>query len=536
MPPGQPGATFPDYADVVHDGSGGEPPSGRGRGFVPWIVGIGALALIGGGFFAVRAAVSGESGQPAAVIPADAVIYGRIDVDPSAGQQVEALRFANKFPAFRDEVNIPDLNADLREKLFEMIKGDEPELADLDYVTDVKPWLGNRVAFAAMPEALDDMTAGGAGDLDDMDLESAGAAGVMLALQVTDESKAKAGLDKLLAAADGTGGYAITNGYAIIAESTEVAEGFAADAEKTSLADDATFKADMDELGDQGIASMWIDGEAFAKLSDATGSAIAPGVPQAVAPITGSAASAVRFGNRYLEIASVSNVDDVDFSGVTSIGAKLPDTTVFEASFADGKSLIEDGWSRLSEIAEAEDSTFDRQVKEFEKQTGLSIPTDIGTLLGDDFALALDDNDWNALSDPTGLRAGFLTDTNVDAAQDVLDTLLAAIPGSDQLGLQRVEHDGLLAVSLNADYADALGTGSLGTTDGYQLAVPSVSEPFATMYVNVDLLEGLVIDAASGSGASDDELANLRALQAIGASATVSDGVVHSSFRIVVNE
>ena len=41
--------------------------------------------------------------QAAEAIPADAVFYVGIDLDPSAEQKINALRFLNHFPAFKGD-------------------------------------------------------------------------------------------------------------------------------------------------------------------------------------------------------------------------------------------------------------------------------------------------------------------------------------------------------------------------------------------------------------------------------------------------
>ena len=76
-------------------------------------------ALIGGVTVAVRG-LSGGGSQPEDALPAGAIAFAKIDLDPPAGQKINAIRFLRKFPALKDKVG---LNADLRESLFD---GDGP--------------------------------------------------------------------------------------------------------------------------------------------------------------------------------------------------------------------------------------------------------------------------------------------------------------------------------------------------------------------------------------------------------------------------
>jgi hypothetical protein len=516
--PAFPGGNGPD--EIAYDD--GEPS--HGRSYLPWLIGVVVLAVGAGGLFALQAALGGGGDQPASVMPADVAVYGRLDADPSAGQKIQALRLANKIPAFRDNVDLTDLNADLRKSMFELIQGESPEVAELDYETDIEPWLGNRIGFGLTGASGDEEPA------------------VMLALQVTDTERAEAGLDKLMAAGDG-GGYVITGDYALISDTREMAQSFADAAAESSLADDADFKADQQRLGDAGIASMWVSEDATESLLDY------PGVSEELGLVAGSGslgaqagsqAYAIRFGDRYVEVAGVRRESGLpaSASGGTDPASRLPDSTLLAMSVVDGRQAITSAWDSLTESLAAADETFDREIKRFERQTGLSLPDDLGTLLGDGFAFAVDDQDFAALADPSDLRIGALLDTDSDAAQEVLDKLMAIVPSLQEFELARVESDGLLAVSPSKAYADTLAGdgGSLADTESYQLAVGD-DDSAGSMFVNMDLLEGAITGLLDQFGADEDVLENLQPLQAFGVSASVDgDGVLHSSTRLVFND
>ena len=112
---------------------------------MPWIIGLVVVLVIGGGAFAVRAALGGGGDQPASALPANTVAYGRIDLDPSASQKIAALRLADKFPGFEDATGITDPEVDLRERLWQLIQEGEAAADGIDYATDIEPWLGSRV-------------------------------------------------------------------------------------------------------------------------------------------------------------------------------------------------------------------------------------------------------------------------------------------------------------------------------------------------------------------------------------------------------
>ena len=78
-------------------------------------MGVGAWAAAD--FFATGA-------QPSEALPAATIGYASIDLDPSGGQKIEALRTLNKFPAFKEELGL-DADDDIRKALFEEL--DLPE-------------------------------------------------------------------------------------------------------------------------------------------------------------------------------------------------------------------------------------------------------------------------------------------------------------------------------------------------------------------------------------------------------------------------
>lgn len=157
-------------------------PKRRGK-LIPLIAALAVLIVGGGGGAFAYSRLNGGD-QPSAVLPGTAVAYARVDLNPSAGQRVAALRFLMKFPSVRDKIGLTSDNDDLRQKLFELFKknaGDD--LAEVDFDRDVKPWLGDRLAVAAVPSA------------------DAGKPDPVIAVQVKDEDKARAGLEKLFASA-----------------------------------------------------------------------------------------------------------------------------------------------------------------------------------------------------------------------------------------------------------------------------------------------------------------------------------------------
>ena len=186
--------------------------------------------------------------QPSEALPADTLGYVSIDLDPSGGQKIEALKTLNKFPAFKDYVGIsPD--DDLVKTLFDKIQ-DEAGCDSLDYEDDIEPWVGDRAAVAGVDLGGDTPEA-------------------VFVVQVKDAEKAEAGLDKIKDCSGGDeGGWAIEGDWAIVAESDKIADKVVAETKKGSLADDEDFKKWTGEAGDPGVMTMYAGPEAGDYLAD----------------------------------------------------------------------------------------------------------------------------------------------------------------------------------------------------------------------------------------------------------------------------
>src|ERR1700709_2823057 len=132
-------------------GPGGPPPetddhTSLGRGRHTGLVAVASLAVVaalGAGAYAMVQLFDGGS-SPAASVPASAIGYLRLDLDPSASQKIEAIKILRKFPALKDELKIGSRD-DIRRRLFEEIRKDGG-CKSLDYDADVKPWIGERNA------------------------------------------------------------------------------------------------------------------------------------------------------------------------------------------------------------------------------------------------------------------------------------------------------------------------------------------------------------------------------------------------------
>lgn len=247
--PGQfppPGSTQPFPAGGYSTGyfPPGQPqwqPRRRRRAWLVPLAVLVVLSLLLTGVYTVVTKLSGGGRQPESLVPADALAFAKVDLDPGLGQKVAAYRLAKKLPGQQGKSD-HDVRSYLLGKLFS-----EP---DLNYARDIQPWLGDRVAIAALPAAGSD------------DPRPLGV------LQVKDEAKARAFLDARESRGDQLG-FRFRDGYVLLGENQAVADQASRDASDHSLQDAGRFREDLQHLHGGKIATAWVDLPAVLRAAQA---------------------------------------------------------------------------------------------------------------------------------------------------------------------------------------------------------------------------------------------------------------------------
>lgn len=479
------------------------PPSGRGRLGRGWILALVAAVLVGvvgGGGVWAASKLSGGGTQPQDVLPANAMAYVRLDLDPSAGQKLALFGIARKFSATRDAFG----GDDPRKALVTALQKDEPGLSKVDYARDVEPWLGDRAGLAVLP-------ADGGGD-------PVGA----LAVQVKDEAAARTGIAKM-GLGDGKGGLAFRDGYAVIATSQKLADEYV---KAAPLSGEPRFAADLDALGEPGVLSFWMDVE---KVADAGWSEVA--ATPVLRQIRGMRfAGALRFSGDYAELAGITR------GGTATQGrpepvriGELPASTVAAASVSGLGDLLREQWPSVESAASGSGGAMVRQaLDEARTQYGLSLPDDLATLLGRTLTLALDEQDLDGALP----RVGAVLTTDTAKARDVVDRLKGHLNGMERSAdIATAEGDGRFVIASTQEYADALnGSGSLGESETFRLAVPDAANATYAVYADLDRLEKLYLDGLKGQERADAEQ-----LRAVGLSGTHGEDGSTFTLRLVFN-
>lgn len=466
MPPGGPWA--PGGPQGSTDGF---PPPERKRGRTWLAAGLAAVLVVavGGGAWAFNALRS-KGPQPEQALPADTVAYVRVDLDPAADQKLAALQFLKKFP--EAEKKLGDEDEDLRKSLWEAIASDDSDLKDVDYATDIEPWLGNRAGLAAVPV--------------DGEKESEPVA----VIQVTDQKKAEAALEKLRSE-DNETGFAFTDDYLVVAESQETADQVVKASADQPLAENEEFRADMGALDSTGVLSFWADA---AKLADLVG-------PRAVGHMSGGpqfdgrVVGALSFDSSYAQLETV--LRGGEFPEVKETGIKLgelPESTAVAVSVAGAGPSFEQNWPTVeSALRAAAGGQFDSIVAAAKQQFGLQLPDDLVTLLGKDVTLALDERGLaDAVQGGGSLpQVGLRSTTDVAKAEDVLAKIKNMLSASGlPIELGTASGSDSVALATSESYAKELVSGgSLAQTDTFRTALTNTEKAQFGLFVDIDKLE-----------------------------------------------
>lgn len=130
----------------LEDATGAPKSSSNGKRISLGLSAVAVLALVGGGVFAAAKLVS-SSEYPYDHLSAGAVMYGQVNIDPSAGQKLAINKLAKKFPELeKGEKELYDaLTSDnIAGAIMAEAAGDESEQGF--------DWVGDRIGVAVYPD------------------------------------------------------------------------------------------------------------------------------------------------------------------------------------------------------------------------------------------------------------------------------------------------------------------------------------------------------------------------------------------------
>ncbi|HRB99391.1 MAG TPA: hypothetical protein PKZ38_04900 [Dermatophilaceae bacterium] len=471
------------------------------------IAGLVALVIVGGTAALAMTKLRPSGTQPDVIIPASAVAYVRVDLDPSAGQKLSAVRFMSKLPK-----SAADFGTDPRKALIEELRNSATDPQLKTALADAESWLGNRAAASAFVTADGTPVPFGA-------------------VEVTDEAKAKAAFASM-SATSGSGDTEVTirSGYALFTEKGKGAT-LTAEIDKGTIATNATYAEDMAALGDQGVASAWVD---VAKGLDALAkSGLMPGgsVTDLQSQIGGlnkgmRFATAVRFDPDYVELAGVFRGDgrgEVAIAAPPGLGqlTSLPDDTLMGVQINGYDKGLEKGWP---DFAKSFESAADVTIADLERGLGLRLPDDLINILGSTLTVALPDQRFGSDGPTFGV---ITTPKDVAEAERALGSALEALEAPLSMSVDGPK----LVVASDEAYATRLKAGgTLGSVDGFATAVGDPSKAMYGFFINLDLFEKSYADSFPAQW-KDFVLA----LKSVGGSSTMSATQGTFQFRLLSN-
>ncbi len=554
----------PPAAGAAGAGSAGKTGSLRRA---PVIAGAVALVMTGGiAALAGTGMLGSNAKQPEDVLPGDSIIFAKADLDPGAAQKVSAFRLLDKLPDAKKALSAEDP----KKAVFEWAKSKDPDMSGVDYAADIEPWLGDRVGMSVLaPQGSDKEPV------------------VVMALAVKDEAKAKEAISRLQAkaasaiekakehsgaakgvAALGEGAspgskatatskpakptaapsddksgknskdtkdtkdtvQVYKDGYVLLAAKEDEAR-LQAEIAKPALSENTTFGSDMDAIGETGVVSGWVDGTRMMELNTDSST---PASMEELGAMAGRSAFALRFAPDYLELAQVNlgmkvSVDAKPLKDVSN----LPGDTAAFYSFSGGSDYVKQLWPMLMKAA-GPGQDLEAQLKMVEQQTGLALPADLQTLLGQQFDVVVGTQDFRKLAGMPKVGLRMWTDTA--KAQSILDKVVGLVNqstgGSGGFALSTKATGGRLDVALDEGYRAALAApGNLSSTAGFATVLPGLESSVGALYVNLDAVESQYLDEVP---AEHRDL--VKSLQSVGmTSQPIKDGKQESTLRLSVN-
>lgn len=380
------------------------PSRGRRRRVAAVAGAVGAVAVIGAGGWAWQGWLA-QGPQASEVLPGDTLAYVGIDLDPPGGQKLEAYQTLKRFPSLAKHLGLNSQD-DLRRSLLDQVTAESG--CDLGY-DDLADWAGDRAGLAVVPPGGDKRVPE-----------------LVAVVQVSDPEQARAGLDKALASCGDEVGYALGDGWAVLARTDEVASKVVAAGRRTQLGDDADFQELTSAAGDAGVLTLYAAPEAGQAMLDATEEY--PFLTFALASPTGL------------------SIDPVDMlmvlSSLATIGEDVAGefTDDFEAQMSPEEKRL---WDRMDDFDQLSPTEQDRLTEELDAfyadqyDAGEEIPEvsedDFVAIdeedLAADFALPIPDQVRRRFEEFSGLGGVARFDDGALELEVVTDPLLTGAPG-----------------------------------------------------------------------------------------------------------
>jgi hypothetical protein len=436
-------SSYSDWQATPDILAAGQPDRPRRR--LPVVLSSAAAVVVvvaaGGGLFAYHELAS-SGAMPDTLAPKSSIAFAELDLDPSAAEKISAYQFAQKFPDLPKAANADAMKDALLTEIF-ADSGSQGQ-PKIDYATEVKPWLGARVA-------LDEF------------VDSSGRPQTVGILSITDTAMATAALTTITAKVGGAqGAFVIKGHFAIVGISQVVVTDAVAQAAAATIDDNPNYSKDVATLHSGRIMTAWVDaGGAVKALSGRVGQLLNRAASSGVAAdATGRIVIGVRLSPNSAELegrvlgstgaASALALQSGD--AVKLLGA-LP------AGTAGGISVEGPGAALTSEIAALKAGPSVPQLQKYfdtaSTDLGISVPGDVENLLGSSLAAGISSVPGDGSAVPSFTVITQPTDA---AAGEATAHTLIMLAGDHGLTLTSSLADGRLTVSNQTPATATLGS------------------------------------------------------------------------------
>lgn len=439
-------AGYAAYSSPPANTFGGQPPAPREPRsskkplIIGGAIGAGVLVLAGGAW--AYSALAPASGGPEEAMPASAVLFAKIDLDPSADQKLAFLELQDKFPELAEQ-------SDGDEESFRQIAS-SAFFSELDYTTEVEPWIGDRFAVGAI-EGEDPNTPH-----------------MIAVYSINDAGEAKDAASKITDPS-----FVYEDKYLVLSDTEESLDAWKESIESEgTLADSKDYRDDMSKLDGDTIASMWIDMEKASALSESA--ADSTGISEMgllQENITGSVVGGIHLEKdaiqaQFIAVGAGDVTADLELNnGNVSEVKNLPDNVLGAFAVANLDQTLTSLWTEYS--SEIDDSTLDQI-----SALGISLPDDFTNLVGTETAVGI--------SSVSG--------------SDGVPEISARMKGADESLLNRLAEDSgaidMVDISKDGD-AVLLSTGGssdgkLGDSEKFKNSVTNSDKALVVAFIDID--------------------------------------------------
>ena len=434
------------------------------------MAGVLALALLVGGGFLAWSLLRGATPAAAKGIPSNALAVFEVNLNPSAGDKLAVKELAAKFPFLKDEAN--DAGDDYKKAFWSMLAKMGKNAPD--YESEVKPWLGDSAALAALPG------------------KNSGSRPVpssyVLSVQVTNKDSAKAFADKHIK----------DRKIVFVDDLMVITSDENSDISESSLKDNITsvesYKADMGRLGDGFLATAWVSSD-FIKQVGSQGT-------NAAGILESRFAAGLKVQDGTIALRTITwQKDEFKDRGenVKDLAGSMPADWLGSLAFSPPPDLVNKVWENLDSLP----ASSRRQLENF----GISSADDLRALLGTQFSFAV-------TGDSKQLQVGIKVHTKDPEKHK---SILEKITRSGTLQDARTTVDGDTVTTTFGANSDSFSNPSdrLSANGEHEKLTKGIDNPQSSAWVNVpQVLE--VMEKNSSNGLPTQLKENLEPISGIG--------------------